>query len=135
MLSPGSPSHINAVFPPSPLFICLSKQLYVILSLPSLNHLKKGALSLSSTVWNGSNQFNSDFAKDSQNWIGLSVACFFRFSYCSWELIFEFSANFFDGGKILFSSSMLLIEFFYLMTLNKSMLNKFSRKIYCFQKY
>ena len=98
------------------------------MSFPSLNHLKKGALSLSNTVWNDSNQSNSDFAKDSQNWLGLSDACFFRLSNSSWELIFEFSANFFDGGKILFSSSMLLIEFFYLMTLNKSMLNKFNRK-------
>ena len=86
--------------------------MYVILSFPSLNHLKKGALSLSNTVWNGSNQSNSDFAKDSQNLIGLADACFFRLSNYSWVLIFEFSANFFDGGKILFSWSMLLIEFF-----------------------
>ena len=82
------------------------------MSFPSLNHLKKGAFSLSNTVWNGSNQSNSDFAKDSQNWLGLSVACFFRLSNSSWLLIFEFYAKFFDGGKILFSSSMLLIEFF-----------------------
>ena len=124
MLSPGSPSHISAVFPPSPLLMCLSKQLYVILSFPSLNHLKKGAFALSNTVWNGSNQSNSDIAKDSQNWIGLSDACFFRLSKSSSVLIFEFSANFFDGEKILFSSSMLLIEFFYLMTLNRIMFNK-----------
>ena len=91
--------------------MCLSRQLYVILSFPSLNHLKNGALSLSNTVWNGSNQSNSDFAKDSQNLVGLSDASFFRLSNSSWELIFEFSANFFDGGKILFSSRMLLIEF------------------------
>jgi hypothetical protein len=45
---------------------------------PSLNHLKKGALSLSNTVWNGSNQSISDFAKDSQNLVGLSKACFFK---------------------------------------------------------
>ena len=84
----------------------------MILSLPSLNHLKKGALSLSNTVWNGSNQSNSDFAKDFQNWIGLSDACFFSLSNSSWELIFEFSENSCEGGKILFSSSILLIEFF-----------------------
>ena len=83
-----------------------------MLIFPSLNHLKKGALSLSNTVWNGSNQSNSDFAKDSQNWIGLFDACFFRLSNSSWVLMFDFSANFYDGGKILFSSSMLLIEFF-----------------------
>ena len=135
MLSPGSPSHISAVFPPSPLLMCLSKQLYVILSFPSLNHLKKGAFSLSNTVWNGSNQSNSDFAKDSQNWIGLSDDCFFRINNSSWVLIFEFSANFFDGGKILFSSSMLLMEFFYLMTFINFMLNKLSLKNNGFQKF
>ena len=71
---------MSAIFPPSPLLMCLSKQLYVILSFPSLNHLKKGAFSLSNTVSNGSNQSNSDFAKDSQNLMGLSDACFFRLS-------------------------------------------------------
>ena len=81
-------------------------------SLPSLNHLKKGAFWLSKTVWNGSNQSISDLAYDSQKPIGLSKACFFKLSNSLRDLIFALSENSFEGGKILFSSSMLLIEFF-----------------------